>query len=62
MYICVGKWDKLSLRFNRHEIRLCLGFVALAVLFYDTEASQKMIYQWALKTDDELQALKGGGK
>lgn len=60
VYICIGKWDKISLTFNHKlkEIRLCLGFIAFAILFYDLEAEQKRFYKWALETDDKLKSLR----
>lgn len=41
VYIAFGSWGKPRISFNSTGIRLCLGWSAIAILFFDLESLQE---------------------
>jgi hypothetical protein len=41
--LCIGQWAKPHIHFLRYSWRICLGFIAFTIYFYDHEVSMSDI-------------------
>lgn len=57
-YICIGGWDSPTLTIDRLSIRLCLGFIAVAILFRDLEVFMIDADEVIQKYKDQIQKLE----
>ena len=48
-YICFGRWATPTIMWDRKKIRLCLGFVAVGVFFFDLEVILAQLHSALMK-------------
>lgn len=55
IYLTIGKWSmpKIQLMGTTRSIRICLGFIAIKIGFYDIERWEKKVLRAFIEADDK---------